>query len=125
MLDLLELLKNDMSYNTILVVFLGLLCYLWKHYEKIVRSFIKQNSKNNDILTEILEIVKNSSFVEGTISDSIDDLNYKIDNLERRLNDLEKILIETNTTDREILKDIETIRKSIEILQIIRTISKK
>ena len=123
--ELIDILKTDSSYNTLLIVCLSGLCYLWKHYDKIIRTFIKQSDKNFNLLNEIKEIVKNSNLIESSISDSIEDLNRKIDDLERRLGDLERILVETKTTDKEILKDIETVRKSMEILQIVRTLSKK
>lgn len=123
--DFINLIHDEFSYKAILTGILIIFGFLWKHYEKILKVFLKQNSKNSDMLSELRDVVQSTKFIETTIEEGISDLNSKIENLEGRLYSLEKTLIETKTTDKEILKDVENIRKSIEILQIIKSIGSK
>lgn len=124
--DIIDMLSEDITvYNTALMIVLSLLCYLWKHYEKIIQNALKQSDKNSTILNEIHEIINNSKFVENEIKENIEELNKKIDELDSRFTDLEKTLIEMNITDKEILKDIENTRKVLEVLQIVKTLINK
>jgi septal ring factor EnvC (AmiA/AmiB activator) len=122
--DFIDLICDELSYKTVMVGALVLLGYLWKHYEKFFKVFIRQSTQSLDALHELRSLVQNTEYTRKTIEDSLDDLNVKIEGLEDRLNVLEKALIESNTTDKEILRDVEGIRKSIEILQIIKTMSR-
>ena len=123
--DIISLIGDKSVYSTMLIVVLFLLSYLWKHYEKVIKSLLRQNDKNTDILNEIHEIIRNSKFVEDEINENIEELNNKLNELINRFVELEKTLIEMNVTDKEILKDVENTRKVLEVLQIVKTLVRK
>lgn len=120
-----ELLKNEYSPVFTIALVSYVCVYLWKHYQKVLKITIGQTDRNHEILNEINEISKSSKLTEEIINDNIEKLGTQITNLENRLFDLEKMCLNNNISNKQVIDEINNIRKSIEIFHAIKYVKEK
>lgn len=120
-----ELLKTGITPTIIIIILICVCKYLWKCYERYIKFVQKQTENNSKAINEINEQLNNYKELENLLQKTIKDLNSQLEYICTKFDKLENICIVTNNINSNIIKDIESIKKSIEIYQIIETLKRK
>lgn len=114
-----EILENGVTQGVCTVAVASALVYVWRRYEKLLSDKSKNSSeKTYNLMKTVQDISNGTQKVVSDVNRTVLDLQAEITNLDNRLRDLERLGYTDQASINALVKDIETIKKYMELYNI-------
>lgn len=113
-----EILENGLTQGACIAAIATALVYVWKRYERLLKDKAKNSTEAYNLMKTVQDISEDTKKVVNEVNQTVTDLQNEISNLDERLKDLERLGFVDQTNINVLIKDIETIKKYMELYNI-------
>lgn len=113
-----EILENGLTQGACIAAIATALVYVWKRYERLLKDKAKNSTEAYNLMKTVQDISEDTKRVVNEVNKTVSDLQSEISNLDDRLKDLERLGFVDQTNINVLIKDIETIKKYMELYNI-------
>lgn len=113
-----EILENGLTQGACIAAIATALVYVWKRYERLLKDKAKNSIEAYNLMKTVQDISEDTKKVVNEVNKTVGDLQSEISNLDDRLKDLERLGFVDQTNINVLIKDIETIKKYMELYNI-------
>lgn len=113
-----EILENGLTQGACITAIATALVYVWKRYERLLKDKAKNSTEAYNLMKTVQDISEDTKKVVNEVNKTVGDLQSEISNLDDRLKDLERLGFVDQTNINVLIKDIETIKKYMELYNI-------
>ena len=110
-----EILEKGLTQSVCVVAIASALIYIWKRYEKLLKDKAKSSIETYSLVKLVQDISNDTKKAVENMDKTVLDLHEEVSKLDSRLKDLERLGFTDQTNINSLLKDIETIKKYLEI----------
>lgn len=110
-----EILEKGLTQSVCVVAIASALIYIWKRYEKLLKDKAKSSVETYSLVKLVQDISNDTKKAVENMDKTVLDLHEEVSKLDSRLKDLERLGFTDQTNINSLLKDIETIKKYLEI----------
>lgn len=110
-----EILEKGLTQSVCVVAIASALIYIWKRYEKLLKDKAKSSTETYSLVKLVQDISNDTKKTVENMDKTVLDLHEEVSKLDSRLKDLERLGFTDQTNINSLLKDIETIKKYLEI----------
>lgn len=110
-----EILEKGLTQSVCVVAIASALIYIWKRYEKLLKDKAKSSDETYSLVKLVQDISNDTKKAVENMDKTVLDLHEEVSKLDSRLKDLERLGFTDQTNINSLLKDIETIKKYLEI----------
>ena len=112
-------LENGVTHGVFIVAVASALVCVWRRYEKLLTDKSKNSSESTyNLIKTVQDISNDTQKVVNDVNRTVLDLQTEITNLDNRLKGLERLGYTDQASVNTLIKDIETIKKYMELYNI-------
>ena len=119
-----EILEKGLTQSVCVVAIASALIYIWKRYEKLLKDKAKSSLETYSLVKLVQDISNDTKKAVENMDKTVLDLHEEVSKLDSRLKDLERLGFTDQTNINSLLKDIETIKKYLEIYNMTLAINR-